>query len=109
MRPAAQERWLVCYDLEHFATNVLGYSELILDPEHREKVPELAEKLSENAKLVLELVKRLRWGNILEAERPPEILQGGSGWPELSPPLGTVSSAQSPPDLKAAQEESPNR
>lgn len=101
MRPAAQERWLVCYDLECYSTAVLGYSELILDPENRDKVPELARKATANAKAVVELVQRLRFGNILEAETPPEILHGRSGWPEISPPLGTVSSAHSPDDLKA--------
>ena len=56
MRPVAQERWLVCYDLEHFATNVLGYSELIFNPEYREKVPELAENSPRMPSWYLELV-----------------------------------------------------
>ncbi len=87
MRPAAQERWLVCYDLECFATNVLAYSELMLDPVNRERVLELAQMAAKNAERVVELVQRLRFGTILEGEIPPEISEGI--WPELSPPLRT--------------------
>ena len=97
MRPAAQERWIVCYDLESAATAVAGYSELILDPEYREKIPELAEKLAKNAKRALKLVHLLRFSGILEGETPTEILQH-TGWPEISPSLWTKSSACSPDD-----------
>jgi hypothetical protein len=86
MRPAAQERWIVCYDLEYHALNVFGYSELMLEPEYREKLPEIVEKLSKSAKSVLELVQLLRFSGILEAETPTEILQR-TGWPEISPSL----------------------
>lgn len=109
MRSAAQERWIVCYDLECYATNILGYSELILDPEYHEKIPELAEKLAKNAKLVVELVQLLRFSGILEAETPTEILQH-TGWPEISPSLWTkLKSSHSPDDSKAAQDENPHR
>lgn len=108
MRPAAQERWLVCYDLEGCVLAVAGYSELILESENREKVPELAKKVCENAERALKLVQVLRFSGILEGEKPPEISQG-KGWPEISTSLRAASSARSPDDLKKAQDKNPHR
>lgn len=85
MRPAAQERWVVCYELQHFATSVVGFLDLMLEPEC-EKVPELAKKAFDNAKRALELVQLLRFSGILEAETPPEVSEG-PGWPKISASL----------------------
>ena len=106
MRPAAQERWIVCYDLECAAMAIAGYSELILDPENREKIPEIAERFAKQAKRVLELAQLLRFSGILEAETPPEVLHGG-GWPTISASLRAGSSAPSPDALKSGQVEKP--
>jgi len=108
MRPAAQERWIVCYDLECYALKVFGYSELMLEPEYREKLPEIVKQLSNDAKRVLELAQLLRFSGVLEGETPTEILQH-TGWPEISPSLWTKSSACSPDDSKAAQDDNPHR
>jgi hypothetical protein len=46
-RPPAQERWIVCYDLECAAISVLGYLELCANPESQDMVPELIKQFCE--------------------------------------------------------------
>jgi hypothetical protein len=87
-RPAAQERWIICYDLECIATHTLGLLEACSDPESQEIVHELIKKAHDSALTVLKLTRMLRFGEILEAETPPEVLERRAHkWPDISPSL----------------------
>ncbi len=82
-RPAAQERWVVCYDLEFWAMSLCGYLELCSELEGSEKLTELINRAMVTAERVLTLATMLRHSGILEAEKPPE----GKSWPVVSPSL----------------------